>query len=37
MGNRSCEKLSMGHTVLFAFEEAIGKQFYLESMWVHEY
>ncbi|XP_065886338.1 phosphopentomutase-like [Dysidea avara] len=24
MGNRSCEKLAMGHTVLFAFEEAIG-------------
>ena len=33
MGNRSCEKLSMGHSVLFAFEEAIGKKFYL----VHEH
>ena len=24
MGNTSCEKLAKGHTVLFAFEEAIG-------------
>jgi len=32
MGNRSCEKLAKGHTVLFAYEEAIGRLAVLSIM-----